>query len=125
LKNYEGLPPKYEGPNPSKRPPEPLISPRGALSEKDIEILRKYGTRIKTDSVETRVDNRYESIDIGGPFNQKAGASPESLSRIFVCGHPQGKHTDACARVNLAAFVSRAFRRPATSSELDESLSYV
>jgi hypothetical protein len=125
LKNYEGLPPKYAGPNPSKRPPEPLITPRGALTEKDIETLRKYGTRIKTDSIETRVDNRYESIDIGGPFNQRAGASPESLRRVFVCGHPQGKHTDACARVILTNFVGRAFRRPATSSEVDEYLSYV
>jgi hypothetical protein len=125
LKNYEGLPPKYNGPNPSKRPPEPLITPRGALTEKDIETLRKYGTRIKTDSVETRVDNRYESIDIGGPFNQKPGASMESLRRIFVCGHSQGKHADSCARVILTDFASRAFRRPATSGEVDEYLSYV
>ena len=125
LKNYEGLPLSYKGPNPSKRPPEPLINPRGSLTDKDIETLRKYGTRIKTDSIETRVDNRYESIDIGGPLNQKTGAPLESLRRIFVCGHPQEKHSDACARVILLGFVSRAFRRPATSGELDEYLSYV
>ena len=70
IKTYHGLPPSYNGPEPSKRPPEPLISARGKLTEKDIETLRKYGTRIKTDAIETRVDNRFESLDIGGPFNQ-------------------------------------------------------
>ena len=91
LRNYHGLPPRYNGPEPSKRPPEPLINPRGKLTEKDIETLRKYGTRIKTDAVETRVDNRFESIDVGGPFNQATGPSPESLRRIYVCGHAAGK----------------------------------
>jgi Protein of unknown function (DUF1592)/Protein of unknown function (DUF1588)/Protein of unknown function (DUF1587)/Protein of unknown function (DUF1585)/Protein of unknown function (DUF1595) len=126
LRNYEGLPPRYNGPNPSKRPPEPLLSStRGALTEKDIETLRKYGTRIKTDSIETRLDNRYEAIDIGGPFGQAAGPPPDSLRKIYVCGHAPGKHTDACARIILTSFVGRAFRRPATTSEIDEYLGYV
>jgi hypothetical protein len=125
LRNYEGLPPKYNGPNPSTRNPEPLINPRGKLTEKDIETLRKFGTRIKTDSVETRVDNRYEAIDIGGPFGQTAGPSPASLRRIYVCGHAPGKHNDSCARVILASFIGRAFRRPAATSEIEEYLRYV
>ena len=61
-----------------------------------------YGTRIKTDSIETRVDNRYESIDIGGPFNQGAGALPESLRRIFVC-HPEDE-SRISKPVNLTGF---------------------
>ena len=50
----------------------PLLSnnARGKLTEQDIALLRKYGTKIKTDRVEVRVDNRTESIDVGGPFNQ-------------------------------------------------------
>ena len=125
LRNYHGLPPNYNGPEPSKRPPEPLINPRGKLTEKDIETLRKYGTRIKTDAVETRVDNRFESIDVGGPFNQATGPSPESIRRIYVCGHAAGKHTDACARTILTSFAARAFRRPAASKEVEEYLGYV
>ena len=115
LRNYSGLPPKYQGPEPSKRPPEPLINPRGQLTAKDIETLRKYGTKIKTDAVETRVDNRFEAIDVGGPFNQATGPSSESIRRIYVCGHGSGKHTDACARTILTSFVTRAFRRPAAA----------
>ena len=125
LRNYHGLPPSYQGPAPSTRPPEALINPRGKLTEKDIETLRKYGTKIKTDAVETRVDNRFEALDIGGPFDQAATASPESLRRIYVCGHAPGKHTDACARTILTSFAGRAFRRPASPKEVTEYLGYV
>ena len=119
LRNYHGLPPAYGGPEPSKRPPEALITTRGKLTEKDIEVLRKYGTKIKTDSVERRVDNRYEAIDIGGPFNQVTGPSPESLRRVYVCGHAPGKHTPACARTVVTSFAARAFRRPVTAKEVE------
>src|SRR5437868_329332 len=125
LRNYHGLPPSYKGPEPSKRPPEPLINPHGKLSEKDIETLRKYGTKIKTDAVETRVDNRFESIDVGGPFNQVTAASPESLRRVYVCGHAPGKHTDACARTILTSFAGRAFRRPVTPKEVAQFTEFV
>src|SRR4029077_14307163 len=92
---------------------------------KDIETLRKYGTRIKTDAIETRVDNRFEAIDVGGPFNQATGPSPESIRRIYVCGHAPGKHTETCARTILTSFATRAFRRPTAAKEVDEYLGYV
>jgi hypothetical protein len=120
LRNFHGLPPSYGGPAPSKRPEVALINPRGKLTEKDIETLRKFGTRIKTDGVETRIDNRFESLDIGGPFNQTMGPAAESLRRVFVCGHPSGKHQPACTRTILANFASRAFRRPVTAKEIDQ-----
>ena len=113
LKNYHGLPVKYGGPEPSKRPPEALISTRGKLSEKDIETLRRLGTKIKTDRLETRVDNRFESVDIGGPFTQPDGPAPASLKAVFVC--PQ--QTAACAQAIVANFARRAFRRPVTAAE--------
>jgi hypothetical protein len=118
-RNYHGLPPKYGGPEPSTRPPEPLLtSTRGKLSEKDIETLRKFGTRIKTDGIETRIENRFESIDVIGPYQQKTGASKASLNLVFTCGHVDGKqHAAACPRKIIADFASRAFRRPATAAE--------
>jgi hypothetical protein len=122
LRPYHGLPPSYGGPEPSKRPPEPLISARGKLTEKDIETLRKYGTRIKTDSVEKRIDNRYESIDVGGPYNQVTGPSAESLRLVYVCGHAPGKHNAACARRIITNFATRAYRRPATRQEVEQLL---
>lgn len=123
LRLYEGLPESYHGPNPSKRPPEPLISARGKLSDKDIETLRKFGTKIKTDRIDVRVDNRFESMDIGGPFEQETGPAADSLKQIFVCGHATGKHTADCPRRILSSFAPRAFRRPVSAKELDPFLS--
>ena len=125
LRVYHGLPPKYNGPEPSKRPPEALITTRGKLTEKDIETLRKFGTTIKTDRVETRVDNRFESMDVGGPFEQTTGPSPESLRRVVTCGHKTGAHAPSCARTIVGNFAQRAFRRPVPAKEVDSFLSFV
>ena len=120
LKEFNGLPPSYGGPEPSARPPVPLISSagKGKLTEQDIEILRKYGTTIKTDSIETRVDMRFESLDIGGPFDQSTGPNPESVRRIFVCRD----NTTGCARAIVSRFTERAFRRPVDRKEVDRYL---
>ena len=113
LNNYHGLPPSYKGPQPSKRPPGPLISTRGKLTEKDIETLRRLGTKIKTDRLETRIDNRYESLDVGGPFTQPDGPSASSRQRVFICA----QKTPACAQTIVAGFARQAFRRPVTAAE--------
>ena len=121
IHQFDGLPPSYKGPNPSTRPPAPLISTRGALSEKDLETLRKLGTTIKLDRVETRVDNRFEAIDIGGPFDQVTKPSPENLRRIFIC-KPANKDDMVCARSIVTNFATRAFRRPVARTEVDPFL---
>ena len=120
LRNYHGLPPKYNGPEPSTRPPEPMITTSGKLTEKDIETLRKYGTKIKSDRIETRIDNRWESLDIGGPFNQTAGPPKKSVAQVFVCSTKDA----ACARTIVATFAARAFRRPVTAVEVSEFVSF-
>lgn len=120
LNLYEGLPPKYGGPKPSNPQDLPtLSSPKGKLTENDIALLRKYGTKLKTDRAEVRVDNRFESIDIGGPFTQTLGPNPVSTKRIFICS----AQTDACAASIIGNFTRRAFRRPVTSSETAPYLS--
>ncbi len=115
LKNYHGLPPKYNGPEPSTRTNYMKLSgARGQLTEADKELLRKYGTKIKVDRVEVRVDNRYESIDIGGPFTQTEGRSAASQRAIFVCA----SKTPACAQTIVTTFTRNAFRRPVKPAEV-------
>jgi hypothetical protein len=120
LKNYHGLPPEYGGPEPSTRPNIPLLSKggRGELTPDDIEVLRKFGTRIKTDTIEVRVDNRFESISVGGPLRQETGPSPESLRKVFGPEHDRAAHSVEIAREVLARFVHGAFRRPASEHEV-------
>jgi hypothetical protein len=50
---------------------------------------------------------RFESLDIGGPFDQATGPNPESVRRIFACR----ENTPACARAIVNRFAERAFRR--------------
>ena len=115
LKNYHGLPPKYNGPEPSQRKDFMKLSgARGKLTPADEELLKKYGTKIKLDRVEVRVDNRYESIDIGGPFTQAEGPSVASQRAVFVCS----QQTPACAQTILSSFTRKAFRRPVTTAEV-------
>jgi len=123
IKQFHGLPPSYKGPEPSTRPPEPLINPRGALTQKDIETLRRLGTTIKTDGIESRIDNRFESIDVGGPFDQTTGPSPESIRRIFTCGRTAAQQNAACAKQIVTSFAERAFRRPLEAKEADPYVS--
>lgn len=127
LKTYHGLPPQYHGPEPSQRPPEPLLSnsARGALSKEDVEVLRKFGTKLKTDAIEARVDNRYESIDVGGPWQQQLAPSPRSWKQVYACGHLSGPHDADCGRRILTRFASRAYRRPAARPEVDAYLKIV
>ncbi len=52
-------------------------------------------------------------LEIVGPFNPSA-APPESYKKIFVCGHPPGKHNAQCARTVVGNLMERAYRRPVT-----------
>jgi hypothetical protein len=124
LKTYHGLPASYGGPEPSKRPAIPLLSKnaRGELTPEDIEVLRKFGTRIKTDAIEARVDNRFESIAVRGPLEQKLGASAESREKIFGADFADQQPNNEHARAIIGGFIERAFRRPVSSEEVDAYL---
>ena len=63
-------------------------------------------------------------LEIVGPYNPSA-APPESYKKIFVCGHPPGKHNAQCARTVVGNLMERAYRRPVTESELASKLSLV
>jgi hypothetical protein len=41
---------------------------------------------------------RVSTVDVGGPYAQVTGPSPESAHLIYVCGHRTGGHTPACHR---------------------------
>jgi hypothetical protein len=119
---FDGLPPRYYGPNPSKRPeppprefkPPPSASPeRVAQLAKQFETTRAELARIPMNGV------RVSSVDIGGPYSQATGPSRASLQRIYTCGHAAGAHTSMCARRIMTSLARRAFRRPIAAREID------
>jgi mono/diheme cytochrome c family protein len=61
-----------------------------------------------------------DSLEVKGPFNALPAPLPESYKRVFVCGHPIGKHTNQCVRSDLANLAGLAYRRPATSAEVSK-----
>ncbi|MDP8979535.1 MAG: DUF1587 domain-containing protein, partial [Acidobacteriota bacterium] len=65
------------------------------------------------------------SIEIRGPYHPIAPPLPDSHKRIFVCGHANGEHTAACARVDLQEFARRAWRRPVSAAEVESLARFV
>jgi len=118
---YEGLPPTYNGPNPSKRPipPPPVFKPPPGASPEEIEKFKKvfdtaHARRVPANGA------RIGSIEIGGPYAIAKGPSDETLKKIFICGHPNGHHNPGCVRAIIARLAHRAYRRPVAPQEIDQ-----
>jgi hypothetical protein len=118
-KLYEGLPPTYKGPNPSSLPPfewpefrPPRFNP---TPERIAEARKRY------DENKARVrpsnDARVGHFEIGGPYEQALGPVPGSRKKIFICGHPRGRHVAGCASRIVTSLAERAFRRPVPPAE--------
>ena len=56
-------------------------------------------------------------MDVLGPFSPST-ATPPGFKKIFVCGE-RGKYTARCERQIVENLVTRAYRRPAASQEVD------
>ncbi|HEY1945597.1 MAG TPA: DUF1592 domain-containing protein, partial [Bryobacteraceae bacterium] len=120
---FEGLPASAGGTNPSKRPPPPPpdfskflkmpadVTPEQiAARQKRIASLRSQRTQINAATI--------EHVEILGPYNSVTTPSPETLKKIYVCGHLDGHHQPSCARKIVANLADRAFRRPVTNAEI-------
>lgn len=123
LRLYEGLPPSYNGPNPSKRPPPtlPEFKPRsGDTPERTAERRKRFEAQ-RAEKVAAN-EARISSLEVGGPYEQVKGPSVESLKNIYTCGHLDGRHQPACARKIVTNLARRAYRRPVTSQEIERLL---
>jgi hypothetical protein len=116
---YEGLPPSYGGPNPSRRPPPPpppFRPPENATPEKVEEARQRHEKRLAEKPPANEAKVRH--IELIGPYAAAEGASPESLRKIYACGHLAGGHGEACAPLILERLARRAYRRPVTPADL-------
>ncbi len=62
-------------------------------------------------------------VDIVGPFSVSS-ARPPGFKRIFICGEG-GRYTPTCARQIVTNLLERAYRRPATESEVSKMMDLV
>ncbi len=126
LHMYEGLPPSYAGPNPSKRPaPQlPEFKPRPNDTPERTAERRKRFEAQRAEKVPVN-EARIGSFEVGGPYEQVKGPSVESLKKVYTCGHLDGRHQPGCARKIVTDLARRAYRRPVTSPEIERLLSLV
>ncbi|MEP7337172.1 MAG: DUF1587 domain-containing protein, partial [Acidobacteriota bacterium] len=116
---YEGLPVRYNGPNPSKRPepPAPEFKPRPGLPPERLADAKKRFDEARAASQKIPAnDARIGAVEIGGPYNQPKGPSVESRKKVFICDLKQA----GCERKIIANLARQAYRRPVTSAEVGQ-----
>jgi hypothetical protein len=123
---FDGLPLRYNGPNPSRRPippPREFSPPPGAPPER-IAMLRKRFEETREQVEKIPMNGvRVNAVDVGGPYAQVTGPSRESLAKIYTCGHLGAgarTHTRSCASRIMTSLARRAFRRPVAASEIQQ-----
>lgn len=117
---YEGLPPSYNGPNPSKRiPPPPTFEPSRNATPAEVEEQRKEFEKRRAEKIPAN-SARIGSVELGGPYATVKGPSIESQKKIYTCGHLHGNHEKRCARVIVERLAQRAYRRPVTTTEVTQ-----
>jgi len=116
---YDGLPAKYAGPNPATRPapPPPVFRPPRNLPPERVEQIRKQ-FEARMARLTPVNEARITSVEIGGPYDQLAGPSEESLAKVNVCGHRDGRHEPSCGRRIVGDLARRAWRRPVNNAEV-------
>ncbi len=131
---YEGLPPSYGGPNPSKRPEPPprnidkmLKIPPNSTPEQIAEL--KAQLQLRLENAETPSNRVYvHYVEIVGPFQQVTDHSPQqakSRKKIFVCGDGVAQPALGCEKMIVSNLARRAFRRPVTNEEIQPYLGLV
>jgi hypothetical protein len=98
LRMYEGLPPAYKGPRPAQT--------AAGISRATDAFFPMY-------------------LDVVGPYNQVRGPSPESLNKIFGRSSVKGPHDIGTTRQIVASLARRAYRRPASTDEVDQLVNLV
>jgi hypothetical protein len=128
LRQFEGLPASYGTLNPSKRPlPPPDVRPMKPPENATPEEIEQFKKRLEArkNRVEPADGFRTNFLEIGGPYEYVKGPSPESLKKVYSCGHLNGQHNPGCARKIVANLARRAYRRPVTSLEVAKLLGLV
>jgi len=126
---FEGLPARYSGPNPSTRPvpPREFRPPPNATPERIANARKRFDDAAAALEKIPMNGVRVNAVEVGGPYAREAGASPESLQKIYTCGHvaggPGGQGAEAvhgklCATRIMRDFARRGFRRPVTAAEV-------
>jgi len=128
-RQFDGLPAKYGGPNPSKlaEPPQRNRGPQPAASggpvdnrPGKIEERRIAAERAKQQAEHPTWNGlSVNEFDIVGPYNYTKTPSPESRRKIFICNYSDKASQPECMRKIVSDLAARAFRRPLAAGEAE------
>ena len=124
---YEGLPARFEGPNPSTRiePPREFKPPPNAPPDR-LAMLKKRFEESGAELAKIPLNGvRVNGVEVGGPYSYTKGPSRASKQKIYTCGHLDGAHTSTCPTRIMTDLARRAFRRPVTAKELEKYIALV
>ena len=124
---FEGLPVRYNGPNPSTRPETPReFKPAPNLPPERVAAMRKRFEDATAELVKIPLNGvRVNSVEVGGPYSYTKGPSKASLQKVYTCGHPDGQHLSTCVPRIMTDLARRAFRRPVTAREVEKYVTLV
>jgi hypothetical protein len=122
-RQFDGLPPRFGGPNPStlaepapRDPDKVFAGPPTDNRPGKIEERRIAYERAKEQFAHPTWDGlSVTEFDILGPYDYVKGPSQESLRKIFTCADREA----ACMRKIVSDLAARAFRRPLAAGEID------
>jgi mono/diheme cytochrome c family protein len=134
-RQFDGLPAKYGGPNPSKLPEPPgrgggrganAGAGRGRGGEpRETRPNKIEEQRIAAEKAKRQAEHptweglSVNEFDIIGPYNYNRTPSPESKRKIFICDYSNKASQPACMRKIVSGLAMRAFRRPLAPGEAD------
>jgi hypothetical protein len=85
--------------------------------------LANHPNPFKLINADGRQELFIDYMRILGPYNVSM-QPPASHEKIFICGEP-GRYSQACVKQIVTTLIARAYRRPATSQEVEELLGLV
>lgn len=122
---FDGLPPAFNGPNPSKlpQPPSPdparFFPPLPANATPEQVKQREAQLERFRNRKPTFEGMAIAEFEIVGPFTYAKGPTPETLRKIYTCGHLKSSHQPGCERRIITDLAHRAFRRPVAADEVN------
>jgi mono/diheme cytochrome c family protein len=142
-RQFDGLPAKYGGPNPSKLP-EPSgrggggggnanggaaatagAGRGGQQQPADLRPNKIEERRIAAEKAKRQAEHptweglSVNEFDIIGPYNYNRAPSQESKRKIFICDYSNKSAQSGCMRKIVSNLAARAFRRPLAAGEIE------
>ena len=83
-----------------------------------------YASGVKTEQNYGRINMGVDHIEVIGPFNGTVPQNSASRERIFICEPQNASEETPCAQTILSTLANRAYRRPATETEIQALMSF-